>query len=143
MILTLKMVGLAFEASILYGTHRGERLREKGREQLHSFGEGKSLLFGLRQQLLSPHPPAAAQSCSSGRKRKKSLKNSFSLEVFFKTSGSVTFWYGSEFGDPCLLWILDILVRIRIRASDQWIRLRILLFSSSTFKTPTKNYDIF
>jgi hypothetical protein len=35
-------------------------------------------------------------------------------------------------------WIRDILVRIRIRASDQWIRLRIL-----TFKTPTKNYFLF
>ncbi len=31
MILTLKMVGLAFEASILYGTYRGERLRERAR----------------------------------------------------------------------------------------------------------------
>jgi hypothetical protein len=29
MILTLKMVGLAFEASILYDTHGGERLRER------------------------------------------------------------------------------------------------------------------
>jgi hypothetical protein len=28
----------------------------------------------------------------------------------------------------------------RIRASDQWIRIRILLFSCLTFKTPTKNY---
>jgi hypothetical protein len=28
----------------------------------------------------------------------------------------------------------------RIRASDQWIRIRIMLFSSLTFKTPTKNY---
>jgi len=39
-----------------------------------------------------------------------------------------------------VLWIRDILplVRIRIRASDQWIR--ILLFSSLNFKTPTKNF---
>ncbi len=29
---------------------------------------------------------------------------------------------------------------IRIRASDQWIRLRVLLFSYLTFKTATKNY---
>jgi hypothetical protein len=37
-----------------------------------------------------------------------------------------------------VLWIL-VLIRIqirRVRASDQWIRLRILLFSSLTFKTP-------
>jgi hypothetical protein len=27
----------------------------------------------------------------------------------------------------------------RIHASDKWIRIRILLFSSLTFKTPTKN----
>ncbi len=38
--------------------------------------------------------------------------------------GSVTFWYGS-----------------RVRASDLWIR--ILLFSSLTFKTPPKKYFFF
>ncbi len=42
-----------------------------------------------------------------------------------------------------VLWIRDLLVQIpdpRIRASDQWIRIRILLFSSLTFKTPTLLY---
>jgi hypothetical protein len=28
---------------------------------------------------------------------------------------------------------------LRIHASDKWIQIRILLFSSLTFKTPTKN----
>jgi hypothetical protein len=42
---------------------------------------------------------------------------------------------------PSVLQIRDILVRIR--ASEEWIRLRILLFSSLTFKTPTKNYLFF
>jgi hypothetical protein len=37
-----------------------------------------------------------------------------------------------------MLWIRDILVRIRIRASDQWIWIRILLFSSLTLKTAKK-----
>ena len=37
-----------------------------------------------------------------------------------------------------LLWIHDIVVRIRIHASEEWIRIwiRILLFSSLTFNTP-------
>jgi hypothetical protein len=43
-----------------------------------------------------------------------------------------------------VLWIRDMLAWIhpdpQIRASDQWIRIRILIFSSLTFKTPTKNY---
>jgi hypothetical protein len=30
---------------------------------------------------------------------------------------------------------------LRIRASDYWIRIRILLLSSLTFKTPTKDYS--
>ncbi len=38
-----------------------------------------------------------------------------------------------------VLWIREILARIWIRASDQWVRIRILLFSILTFKTPTKN----
>ncbi len=41
--------------------------------------------------------------------------------------GSVTIWYGSG-SDP------------RIRASDQWIRIWILLFSSLAFRTPSDNY---
>ncbi len=36
--------------------------------------------------------------------------------------------------------IRDILVRIRIRTFDWWIRPRILLFSSVTFRTETKNH---
>jgi hypothetical protein len=31
-------------------------------------------------------------------------------------------------------------ILVRIRISDLWIRIRVLLFSSLTFKTPTKNY---
>jgi hypothetical protein len=46
--------------------------------------------------------------------------------------------------NQCCGSVRDILVRIRV--SDQWIRIRfrirlwILLFSSLTFKTPTKNF---
>ncbi len=44
-----------------------------------------------------------------------------------------------------VLWIRDILewIPIWIRASDQWIRIRILIFSSLTFKAPTKDYRYF
>ena len=43
------------------------------------------------------------------------------------------------------MWIRDISVRIRsrIHACDQWIRTQILLFSSLTFKMPTKKYFFF
>jgi hypothetical protein len=42
-----------------------------------------------------------------------------------------------------VLWIRDILIRSWIRASDQWIRIRhqVLLFSSLTARTATKNYE--
>ncbi len=40
-----------------------------------------------------------------------------------------------------VLWISDILVRIRIRTTDLQIRIQIMLFSSVAFKMPTK--DIF
>ncbi len=57
--------------------------------------------------------------------------------------GSMTFWGGSGSADPCL-WLMDPRIRTRIRGSVpltngsvSWIR--ILLFSSLTFKTPAKN----
>jgi hypothetical protein len=53
----------------------------------------------------------------------------FQYFCFLQCCGSVTFGTDPDPG---------------IRASDQWIRIRIriLLFSSLTFKTPTKNYFI-
>jgi hypothetical protein len=48
--------------------------------------------------------------------------NHLSALGFGQYCGSVTFWYGSESADP--------------QASNLWIR--ILLFSSLTFKMPTK-----
>jgi hypothetical protein len=41
---------------------------------------------------------------------------------------------------PAVLWICEILVRIRIRASDQWIR---IVFSSLIFKKPTRDNFFF
>ncbi len=67
----------------------------------------------------------------NGRRKQRSGQRTLALKKIYtknQCSGSMTFWCGSGSGsaDPCL-WLVD---RIRIR---------ILLFSSLTFKKPTKN----
>ncbi len=58
------------------------------------------------------------------------------VPVYRKKASSITFWrwYGTFWADMfCpVLWIRDILVRIQIRASDQWIRI-LDLFAYYTF----------
>ncbi len=55
--------------------------------------------------------------------RQDQAQNSLQSEFYFQCSGSVTFWYGSGSSDPCH------------RLTDPNV---VLLFSSKTFKMPTK-----
>jgi hypothetical protein len=61
-----------------------------------------------------------------GRKNMRGSK-----QDFYQCCGSMTFWGGSGSTDPCL-WLMD-----PDPGSRSWIR--ILLFSSLTFKMPAKN----
>ncbi len=107
----------------LYGTHGcGYASRQCGSGSSFSFQSGSRSKNNT--DLSDPDPPpwfkVAWLLCGTG--------NIFLLVAFerHKESGTRVQYYTES-------WIHDILVRIRIRASDQWIRMRILLFSFLTF----------